>query len=153
MPGPQSMTLADAPARSDAETEPLLPSQIAASIALGVDIADTGRLKDLIHRRGPLVLGRLFTDAEQGLSRGASGWCWDSLAGRFAAKEAAKKVLAARGHYAAWTDLEILNGSHGEPLFRLHGTARAAAASCGFRHLLISISHERDLAVAVVLAL
>lgn len=120
--------------------------------AVGLDVVDTERLRRLILRWGDPLLDRLFTGGERAASRGAQGWRWHSLAGRFAAKEATKKVLASRGHLAGWTEIEVLNGQYGEPLLRLHGRAQDAATRCGFGSLLLSISHEGDTAVAVVLA-
>lgn len=98
-------------------------------------------------------MAHLFTPAERASLQGPSGIRWTSLAGWFAAKEAARKVLASRGFRTAWTDVELSRGSRGEPHLSLLGRAREAAASCGYGDFLVSISHERSVAVAVVLAL
>jgi holo-[acyl-carrier protein] synthase len=120
---------------------------------LGVDIATLPRLRKAVERWGNPILHRLFTDDELVSMKGSRGWRWDSVAGHFAAKEAVKKILASQGRHAAWTEVEVLNGAHGEPILRLHGQALKAAESCGFRRFVLSITHEGDSAVAVVLAL
>lgn len=120
--------------------------------ALGIDLVSVPRLRAMVLRWGDRLLERLFTADERAASSGARGLRWDSLAGRFAAKEAAKKVLASQGHIMGWNEIEVHNGSHGEPLLRLHGRARAAAQYCGYDGFVVSISHERDMAVAVVIA-
>jgi holo-[acyl-carrier protein] synthase len=120
---------------------------------LGVDIATLTRLRSAVERWGDPLLHRLFTDNELEGMRGPRGWRWDSVAGHFAAKEAVKKVLGSRGCHAGWTEVEVVNGSHGEPIVRLHGQALIAANACGFRRFILSITHEGESAVAVVLAL
>jgi holo-[acyl-carrier protein] synthase len=119
---------------------------------VGVDLVDIRRLQELYHRRGEDILLRLFTAQERVLCQRASGYRWESLAGRFAAKEAVKKVLAARGEAAGWTEIEVLNGPHGEPFLNLYGRARSAAKRLGYARLLLSISHDAGLAIAFVLA-
>ena len=121
--------------------------------AIGVDLVDIGRLQRMILRSGDAFLERVFTAAERQAAHGARGWVWDSLAGKVAAKEAVKKVLAGRGHVAGWTEIEVHHGCHGEPLVRLHGRAGVAVGLCGFESLQLSIAHEKGMAIAVVLAM
>lgn len=128
------------------DTDPLTPG-------LGVDVATLTRLRNAVERRGNGLLHRLFTDDELVSMKGPRDWRWDSVAGHFAAKEAVKKVLASRGRYAAWTEVEVLNGAYGEPIVHLRGKALIAAEACGFCRFVLSITHEGDSAVAVVLAL
>lgn len=121
--------------------------------ALGVGSATLPRLRNAVDRRGNSLLRRLFTDNELVSMRGSYGWRWDSVASHIAAKEAVKNALASYGRHAAWTEVEVVNGAHGEPILRLHGQAQAAAESCGFGRLVLSITHDGESAVAVVLAL
>lgn len=120
--------------------------------ALGVDIVDVRRLRGRARRSGEVLLQRLFTDLERDLSRGRNGYRWTSLAGRLAAKEATRKVLGCRGEAAGWRDIEVRTGEFGEPLLWLHGAAIGAVERCGYRELLLSITHEKETAVAVVIA-
>lgn len=122
-------------------------------LAIGVDIVDVARLHRLVDRWGERALARLFTPAERSRLRGARGLRWDSLAGRFAAKEATRKAFGTRGEMPRWTDLQVDVGAHGEPTLTLLGDATAVAHRCGFRRLHLSIAHEKGSAVAVVVAL
>jgi holo-[acyl-carrier protein] synthase len=123
------------------------------SVAVGVDIVETERLRRLVDRWGESVLERLFTAVERDGLRGARGLRWDSIAGRFAAKEAIRKLFGTRGEMPRWTDIQVDIGPHGEPSITLLGAAPAVALRCGLRDLRLSIAHERHSAVAVVVAL
>jgi holo-[acyl-carrier protein] synthase len=74
-----------------------------------------------------------------------------SLAARFAAKEALAKALGApRG--LSWTDAEIVTGPDGRPDLKVSGTVAEAAVRRGVRRWHVSLSHDGDLATAVVIA-
>lgn len=122
--------------------------------AIGIDLVDVGRLRALEQRRGECILARLFTEQERSICRKASGdgYRWQSLAGRFGAKEATKKVLAMHGFTFHWQEVEVVNGVYGEPLLRLYGQAHAACVRQGYHRLLLSISHDAGLAIAIVVA-
>jgi phosphopantetheine--protein transferase-like protein len=120
--------------------------------AIGVDIADIKRLRALCERWQESVISRLFTDQEQNYCQSRSGYRWASLAGRFSAKEAVKKILASHGESAGWTEIEILNGPYGEPYIRLYGRAQDALERLGYKNLMLSISHDANLAIATVIA-
>jgi holo-[acyl-carrier protein] synthase len=122
--------------------------------AIGIDLVEVGRLRALEQRWGEGVLARLFTEQERSICRKASGagYRWQSLAGRFGAKEATKKVLAVRGITVRWQDVEVINGIYGEPLLRLYGYADEARMHLGYQRLLLSISHDAGLAIAIVIA-
>ncbi|HLI71055.1 MAG TPA: holo-ACP synthase [Ktedonobacteraceae bacterium] len=120
--------------------------------AIGVDIVDIQRMQTLYERWGVCFLSRLFTLREQSACRKATGYRWCSLAGRFAAKEAVKKILAGRGEIANWIAIEVLNGPYGEPYIRLHEQAMSALERAGYAYLVLSISHDANLAIATVMA-
>ena len=120
--------------------------------AIGVDIVDVRRLQALYERWQACLLNRLFTAQEQTVCQKATGYRWYSLAGRFSAKEAVKKILARRGEIACWTDIEIVNGRYGEPYITLHGEAHSALIRSGYTTLALSISHDAHLAIATVMA-
>jgi holo-[acyl-carrier protein] synthase len=121
-------------------------------MGLGVDIVDIQRLQAAYNRWQESFLVRLFTDQELLICQKASGYRWRSLAGRFSAKEAVKKILASRGEIANWTEIEVLNGPYGEPYINLHGHTKLAVERLGYSSLILSISHEARLAVATVMA-
>lgn len=121
--------------------------------AVGVDVVQVDRIRRAVARWGDRLLDHVFTKGEQRDTRlPDASYRWPAVAGRFAAKEATKKILAARGHVAGWTEIEVARTSSGAPSLVLHGRARRAARRCGLGRLEVSISHERSVAVAVVLA-
>ncbi len=87
---------------------------------------------------------RLFTDAERALPI-------NSLAARFAAKEAVAKALGAPAGMA-WHDAEISRLVGGRPVLRIRGTVAARAAELGVARWHLSLSHDAGIASAVVIA-
>lgn len=120
--------------------------------ALGVDLVHIQRMQDIYNRWGERILVRLFTNQERHSCQNANGYRWRSLAGRFGAKEAVKKILASHGQLVGLNEIEILNGTYGEPYIRLHGRAQAAFERLGYTHLMLSISHDAGMAIATVIA-
>jgi len=117
---------------------------------VGIDVVDIGRLKAFVARRGEDVIDRLLSDVERIAVRGKRGVVWSAFAGRVAAKEATKKLLGSRGEMARWSQIEVCHGLHGEPYIRLTGETLMAAHRQGINGLLLSISHEKDIAIAIV---
>lgn len=130
-----------------------VPAEPCVASAVGIDVVDTKRLRGMVVRQGDALLEHVFTDAERAACQGERGPRWGCLAGRFAAKEAARKVLASRGHVSGWTEVEVGVGADGRPFLQLHGRARAAARDCGFESLLVGIAHSRTVAIAFVVAI
>jgi holo-[acyl-carrier protein] synthase len=75
------------------------------------------------------------------------------VAGRWAAKEAVMKALGQGIGDINFTDIEILRKPGGEPEVVLYGSAQDRAREKGITDWRVSISHERNLAVAVAAAL
>lgn len=118
----------------------------------GVDLVEIERVRRAVDRHGERFLGRVFTRSE----RDACGGRIESLAVRFAAKEAVAKALGTGiwQQDICWTDLEILrNEVSGEPSIRLHGAAARRAAELATHTWSLSLSHDRERAIAFVVAL
>jgi holo-[acyl-carrier protein] synthase len=111
---------------------------------LGVDVVSVPRFRRLMERWGERALGRLFAPEE-----GAAGLSYTRLAARFAAKEAVMKALGAGVTSVGWHDIQILSLPSGRPRVQLQGRARELAERLGITRIEISLSHERELAVAV----
>jgi holo-[acyl-carrier protein] synthase len=76
------------------------------------------------------------------------------LAGRWAAKEAVSKVLGLGVRGVGWREIEIKRTPFGQPTVTLHGRAEERRRAIGLdAPLSVSISHIRDLAVAVAVGL
>src|SRR5205814_5767142 len=73
----------------------------------------------------------------------------ETLAGRWAAKEAVSKVLGLGVRGIGWREIEVERLPTGQPAVRLHGRAEARARQLGMERIALSISHEADYAVAI----
>jgi len=112
-------------------------------VGIGVDLVDLARFTETLQRT-PGVRDRLFTDAERALPI-------ESLAARFAAKEAVAKALGAPGGLD-WHDVEVRVDDAGRPSLSVQGSVADAAAAAGVDRWHLSLSHERNAAVAMVIA-
>lgn len=120
--------------------------------ATGIDAVEIERIREARERHGRAFESRILTAAELALLD-ASVTPDQFLAGRFAAKEAVLKVLGtgwAKG--VGFTDVEILRDGDGVPLVTLSDPADRRARSLGIRQVLVSITHTRELAMAVAVA-
>jgi len=95
--------------------------------------------------RTPRLAERLFTDGERALPR------VESLAARFAAKEAVAKALGAPGGLR-WRDAEVVSEPGGRPRLVLHGGVADEAQAQGITTWHLSLSHDGGMATAVVVA-
>ncbi|MFJ3904244.1 holo-ACP synthase [Streptomyces sp. NPDC090025] len=116
---------------------------------IGIDVAAISRFGTALERN-PGLAERLFTPDEL---RGPSGArrATASLAARFAAKEAVAKCLGAPGGLR-WHDVEVRTAPGGRPVLRVRGTAAALAAGLGITSWQLSLTHDADVASAVVVA-
>ncbi len=118
-------------------------------IRAGTDIIEISRIQEAIERWGEHFLDRIFTDSEVRLYRGQG----ESLAARFAGKEAAIKALDASAGVIGWREIEILSEDSGKPVIHLYGRAQERARELGLAELEISLSHSREYAVAFVIGI
>lgn len=118
-------------------------------LATGVDLLEIGRLKDAIAAHGNRFLERIFTPRE--LETSASRL--ESLAGRFAAKEAVAKALGCGIGEVSWKEIEILRAESGAPELVLHGAAERLAKSRGLSGWSLSVSHSQTYAVSLAVAI
>lgn len=112
---------------------------------LGIDIIRVERIRSTLQRFGERFARRVLTDRERRYVRDRP----ETLAGRWAAKEAVSKVLGLGVRGIGWQDIEIERMPTGQPAVRLHGRAAARAEQLGMGRIAISISHEREFAVAI----
>ncbi len=115
---------------------------------LGIDIVRVERIRRTLGRFGERFSRRVLTPAEAAHVRGRP----ESLAGRWAAKEAVSKVLGLGVRGVGWREIEIERLPTGQPAVRLHGRAARRAEQLGLGRIACSISHEDDYAVAVAYA-
>ena len=117
-------------------------------VTSGIDIVEIQRIEQVVERWGSRFLQRIFTDAEIDYCAGRP----QSIAGRFAAKEAVSKALGVGIQTFSWKDIEVSRGPHGKPIVTLHRNALRLAGDLGLTAVDISISHSARDAVAVAVA-
>ncbi len=100
--------------------------------------------------RTPRLADRLFTEAERGTASGNPRPA-ESLAARFAAKEAVAKALGAPGGLH-WHDCEVVVDPDGRPWLTVAGTVADAATEQGVNRWHLSLSHDGGIASAMVVA-
>jgi holo-[acyl-carrier protein] synthase len=118
-------------------------------IGVGIDVVPVVRFAEALQR-SPALARRLFTATELTTGHGEPRTA-ESLAARFAAKEALAKALGAGGGMH-WTDAEVLTDGDGRPSLAVRGTVAERAASLGVARWHVSLSHDGGIAAATVIA-
>jgi holo-[acyl-carrier protein] synthase len=112
---------------------------------LGIDIIRIDRIRAALAKFGERFSNRVLTPAEQAYVRGRP----ETMAGRWAAKEAVSKVLGLGVRGIGWREIEIERLPTGAPSVRLHDRAALRAEQLGMGRIAVSISHEAEYAVAI----
>lgn len=119
-------------------------------VGSGIDLVEIERIRQSVDRFGQRFLDRIFTSGEQAYcmrKRNAA----ESLAARFAAKEAAAKALGtgiSRG--VSWLEIEVIREPSGRPSIQFHGRAEEFASRLGVSHTALSLTHTATLSMASV---
>jgi len=124
----------------------------AGGLRAGADLVEIAQVAESISRFGDRYLKRLFTDHEIDSCRGEPSVTAAGLAARFAAKEAAVKVLRPSAARPDWRSIEVVRHPAGWCDLHLTGEARRLAEEAGISKLALSMSHEAGMAGAVVVA-
>jgi holo-[acyl-carrier protein] synthase len=122
------------------------------SLRVGLDLVSVETVRDSLDTHGRHYLDRVYSEREVADCRGPAGIDPERLAARFAAKEAAFKVLRVGDEAIAWTDVEVLRDPAGWVGLSLSGRAATLAEAAGISELALSLTHERGCAAAVVVA-
>ncbi|HEX7501982.1 MAG TPA: holo-ACP synthase [Acidobacteriota bacterium] len=116
---------------------------------IGVDMVEIGRVQKLIAKD----LGfaeRIFTAREIAYCE-SKFFKAQHYAARFTAKEAFFKALGTGFRDGmSWQDVEVENDALGKPQLRLAAVALRQFEKRKFKRALLSLSHTRDMAVALV---
>ena len=112
-------------------------------VGVGIDVVDIARFVRQVQRT-PRLLERLFGDGERGLPP-------ESLAARFAAKEALAKSLGAPVGLV-WRDVVVEREQGHRPEVVVKGSAKKIADEMGVERFHLSLSHDAGIASAVVVA-
>lgn len=119
------------------------------NLRTGVDLIEISRIEEVVSRHGKHYLERIYTPAELELC----GRRAESLAGRFAAKEAVAKALGCGIGDVEWKEIEILGDEQNAPVLHLHSKAANKADELGLTEWSVSISHDQNLVVVFVVAI
>jgi len=116
---------------------------------IGVDMVEISRVRKLVEQD----LGfaeRIFTDREIAYCESKFSKA-QHYAARFTAKEAFFKALGTGFRDGmGWQDVEVENDALGKPQLRLAAVALAQFKKRKLKKALLSLSHTRDMAVALV---
>jgi holo-[acyl-carrier protein] synthase len=118
------------------------------NVRTGVDLIEIDRIAEMVSRHGKHYLERIYTPAELELC----GKRTESLAGRFAAKEAVSKALGCGIGEVKWQEIEIVEDEQSAPVLHLYGKAARKAQELGLTNWSVSISHDQSQVVAFVVA-
>ena len=124
-------------------------------VGIGTDLVAVSRLEAMQRDHDDRLARRLLADSELGeyqrLMEAGPRPAAAFLARRFAAKEAAAKALGCGiGADASFRALVVGHSAAGAPTLELAGAAARRADALGIRHTHLSISDERDYALAMV---
>ncbi len=118
-------------------------------IRTGIDLIEIERVAAALSRYGDRFLRRIFTQQEIHDSQNKP----ESLATRFAAKEAVSKALGCGIGEVGWLDIEILSGINRQPYLVLHRRALRRSQQQNLSTWSISLSHSLHQAAAIVVAI
>lgn len=121
-------------------------------VGVGVDLVEITRIQRSIEQHAERFLERVFTEQERAYAEDSPKRRYERYAARFAAKEAAFKVLGTGWRSGiGWTDVEVVSAPTGQPSLQVTGEAAKFADQLGIRSWLVSLSHTDSLAIATVL--
>jgi len=116
---------------------------------IGIDIVHVRRMER--WRKNPGLLTRFFhpEELEAALAKGSGADM--SLAARFAAKEALGKALGTGLAGIVLKDISVINHQSGQPEMYVYGTTLDVLIKSGAGRIHLSLSHEEEYAVAMVI--
>ena len=119
---------------------------------VGADLVRVSAITESIEAFGDRFISRVFSPHEIGICLEQSATAAQRFAARFAAKEATLKVLSRPDVGIDWRSIEVRRGGDGSCDMVLYGCALSIAQARGIASWSVSLSHEGEYAIAVVLA-
>jgi holo-[acyl-carrier protein] synthase len=124
---------------------------VASRVRVGADLVAVADVERSLRVFGDRYLARVFTPREIEDARRATDAA-PHFAARFAAKEAAFKVLGEPEAGIGWRAISVERTASGAPRLRLTGRAADVAKSLRLGSFSVSLAHEGSYAFAVVVA-
>ena len=118
-------------------------------VGIGIDAVKISRIEKWVS--DPALLARYFNSRELDIVRERGRGMASSLAARFAAKEAFGKALGTGLSGIVLKEIMVLNNTNKRPSLYLEGSALTAMKNAGAGQVHVSLSHEGDLALALVI--
>ena len=116
---------------------------------IGIDIIEIARIRRVLEKT-PAFREKVFSVEEIHYCESKADPVM-SYAVRFAAKEAFMKALGTGwNHEVSWAEIETVNDENGTPVLRISGATETALISRNIVFCHLSLSHEKDYAVASV---
>lgn len=118
----------------------------------GVDIVDISRFRESMERQGEDFLNRVFSEGEREYCSAHRDFA-QHFAARFAAKEAFGKAMGV-GILAKGTglkEMEVFRKDGGVPQLILQGEAKKFFEESGGKEIFLSLSHDRNFALASII--
>ncbi|OPZ15446.1 MAG: Holo-(acyl-carrier-protein) synthase [candidate division BRC1 bacterium ADurb.BinA364] len=120
-------------------------------VGIGVDLIEVERVEKVLEKHSGRFAARVYTEIEQAY---CSGKARPSLhyAARFAAKEAFLKAIGTGlTQGVSWREIGVVHLPSGQPMLQLEGRALELMSARGGERALVSLSHSKGHACAVVL--
>lgn len=121
-------------------------------VGVGTDITEIVRIKKVMQKDQERFLRRIFIDSEYEIAKDKN-FSFEHIAGRWACKESVAKALGTGiGEECGFHDIEIYYTEKGAPEVRLMGAAAQTARHRDIFRVKVSISHEKNYAIAFAVA-
>lgn len=118
-------------------------------VGLGADLIEIARIRSVLLRHGERFIDRILTDEERAYCA-SMAHPHKHIAARFAAKEAVSKCFTTGiGAELGWKSVSVYHGERHEPLVRLDEQGKALLHHVGATHVLLSLTHTENYAMAV----
>lgn len=121
-------------------------------LRVGIDLVSVESVAESVRTHGERYLQRVYTERELADCATSAGVDPERLAARFAAKEAALKVLRPTDEGISWQAIDVRRDPGGWVDLELTGQAAILAAENGLTGFAVSLTHEEGFASAVVVA-
>ncbi len=119
-------------------------------LGLGIDVVEIDRIRYLLNHYGKRFLDRIYTSHEVTFAFRRSDPA-PFLAVSFAAKEASSKALGTGLRGISWREIEVCHHNSGKPYLVFYGRAKRRFLALGGVSSHLSLSHEKNQAIAVVI--
>lgn len=117
---------------------------------IGVDLISIKRVENLLRYKKHI--SKIYNKVElEQLNNHSTNKKLASMSGKLAAKEATLKALSLGLGDINLVDIEITNEKSGKPILSLHNEGLKKANELGLTNFNVSISHDKDYAIAMVI--